>query len=483
MEIQSSSNKLQRKLGFWASLGGAVGLVVSGTAMVSLGAVGAEAGSATWLPALISLVPMLAVAAAYSELTAMFPGGGMISDYTMPVLGKFWSIMSILLGYILLISCDGGTQQIVGALALERMTGIPYIPIVVVMIILVLSVHLFGVQIYGRVQASLNVVMMGAFILIGCIGFFGLGESLGGSAPINELTPLQPETSWGAAMSCAGTAIWWYIGFEFICPMAEENKCPQKNIPKGLLIGLIIIFVADMLFVMGGVKYTDLEIMGSSSTPHIDIALAMCGQFGFIVITTVTVLAAFTSAVAHMAALPRMLYGMAHKKLAPKAFAYVHPKYRTPWVGIFFTAALFIITIIYMLFKGTDASVMIMLVNIACCTWLLSYSIAIIDVLIYRKKFPDFPRLFKVPFCIPVMVIALIGIAYCLWTMRYVWLVSGIAVAIFAIYSALWLKSKGMKLGEKESVSSLVKSIQERSEELPEWDEAVNAWMKEKDLA
>lgn len=481
MDNQTNS-KLSRKLGFGAALGGSVGLVVSGTAMLSVANVGGIAGDASWLPALIALIPMLAVASAYGELTAMFPGGGMIGDYTGPALGKFWGMIAVFCGYVLLIACDGGTQQVVGGLAVERWLGIDYLIVMAVFLALVLAVNLFGVQFYGKFEVYLTFTMMIIFLLLGISGCFGIGEIFGGNSDPRSLSIFEPQRGWEAAIGCAGTAMWWYIGFEFICPMAEENKAPHKNIPKALITGLLLVFTADMFFIYGGLQYSDIDVMANSSTPHIDVAMDTFGQIGFVIMTLITILASLTTAVAHMAALPRMLYGLAHKGLVPKAFAYIHPRFRTPWVGIFFTLALMLVAIIYMIIYGTDGEIMVMLINIACCTWIISYAIALINVLYYRKKYPDYPRLYKIPAGNIIMIIGLLGLIYCLCTMTYVWIPSCIAMCAFFAYGIIWFKKKGISLGEKESITELIRNIQNRSEELPEWDNAVNAWIKEKGL-
>lgn len=477
-----NSVKLKRTLGFGAALGGSVGLVVSGTAMLAVANVGGIAGDATWLSAIIALIPMLAVAAAYGELSSMFPGGGMIGDYTSPALGKFWSVISVFCGYLLLIACDGGTQQVVGALALERATGIPYLLTMVVCLLMVLAINLFGVQFYGKFEVVFTAGMMMIFLLLGVLGFFGAGAAFGGGGEARAIELFNPQNGWGSALSCVGSAMWWYIGFEFVCPMAEENKAPHKNIPKALLLGLLLVFVCDMFFVYGGLKFLNLETMATSSTPHIDIALATMGNIGFIVMTILTILACLTTAVAHMAALPRMLYGLAHKGLVPKAFAYLHPKYRTPWVGIFLTLFLMIVAIVYMVIYGTDAEIMVMLINIACCTWIISYAIALIDVLYYRAKNPDYPRLWKIPAGTLVMIIGLIGLGYALFTMTYVWIPAAIAMVVFFIYGIVWFKTHNIPLNEKESIATLVNNIKERSEALPEWDEAVEEWLQKEGL-
>lgn len=465
--------KLRRKLGIWAAIGASTGLVVSGTAMVALGQVAGIAGSGTWAPALIALIVMFPVAFAYGELTAMFPGSGMISDYTAPVLGKAVGVLALICAYVLLIACDGGTQQMIGALALEEITGVHYLVFAALLFCATVCTNIFGVQIYGRVEASLTVIMMGIFVLMALLGFFGVS----GQPPVNSIHLIDPENGWGTAVACAGSAVWWYIGFEFVCPMAEEMHKPQKHVPIALITCLLLVFAADMLFAYAGVKFVDLDVMANSSTPQIEIAKAAVGPWGYYVVTAITILAAFTSGIGHMAALPRMLYGMAHKNMVPKFFAYIHPKFRTPIYGILFTAALITLTIIYMAFNGTDAAIITTFVNIACCSWLVSYGVALVDVIVYRKKYPNYPRLWKAPGGTPVMVLGIIGIIYCIWTMSDVWLMTGAAIAAFCIYVICWFRYKKIPLGEKEPIQTLIKSVQERSESLPEWDEAVNKWL------
>lgn len=85
--MEQNNTKLKRVLGFGATYGAAMGLVVSGTAMFSVTQVAGQASHAVWITGLIGLIPIICAALAFSELSAMLPGGGMISDYTSPALG------------------------------------------------------------------------------------------------------------------------------------------------------------------------------------------------------------------------------------------------------------------------------------------------------------------------------------------------------------------------------------------------------------
>lgn len=467
--------KLRRVLGFWPAYGAAVGLVVSGTAMVSVGNVAGSAGRAAVLTGLIALVPMMAAAFAYGELTAMLPGGGMISEYTMPALGRFAAVFAVLSGYLVLISTDGGTQQVIGGLSVESLTGIPQYVVSWLLLGIVVLLNLFGVALYGRTEAIMTVGMMAAFLLIGLAGVAQLGETWGVAEPLAEQAPFFPAG--GAWLTAVGVAIWWFIGFEFACPIAEENVKPHRNIPRALWIGLISIYVFDVIFVWGISRYTPTDILTGSSIPHVDAAELMLGSAGKTVMTLLTIGAAITTANAEMAALPRMLYGMAREGLVPSFFAYIHPKYRTPWLGILFTTFLMGITTLYATLRGADIGIILTLILTACIAWMVSYAIAMVDVIVLRVKYPNYPRLWKAPGGIVTMVIGLVGVAYAIYTLADYLLYSLIYMALIAVYTFGWLKYKGFKLAETTPIEYVAKEIMDRSEKIQEWDDAVDEWL------
>lgn len=468
--------KLKRTLGFAAAYGAAVGLVVSGSAMFSVGNVGGTTGYATFITAFIALIPMMAAAFAYGELTAMLPGGGMISDYTVPALGRFWGAFALISGYVVLIACDGGTQLIMGGESMEQLCGIPQLAVTLFLAIAVVLINIFGVDFYGKSEAVITVLMMVIFAVLSLLGFFHVGEAFG-AEPINDSLGILPEGGWGTVMGAVGTAIWFFIGFEFACPMAEENKKPYKNIPYGLIIGLISIYVIDCIFSAASVRYTSLEVLTSSAIPHVEAAKAMLGNVGFLIMTLLTIMASFTTANSYCAALPRMLYGMARAGEVPQIFGRINPKTRTPVFGVIFTGALMLITIIYISVNGANADTVSSLISVACITWMVSYAIAMIDVLILRKKYPDYPRLWKAPFAKVTLPIGILGVVYAIFTLSDYLVAALICMAVVAVYCVVWMKMHGIAMFRPEPIEDLARDIQERSEYLEGWDEEVTKWL------
>lgn len=476
-----AKTKLKRTLGFAPAFGAAVGLVVSGTAMFSVGNLAGTTGYATFIVAAIALVPMMAAAFAFGELSAMLPGGGMISDYTLPALGRFWAMFSLLSGYVLLIACDGGTQLMMGGASVESITGIPQLAVTLALFAVVVLINVVGVSVYGAVESWVTVAMVVIFALLGIFGLLNVGEMFG-AVPVGAEMPFLPEGGWGTVFGSVGAAIWFFIGFEFACPMAEESKKPYRYIPYALIFGLLTIYAVDSVFAAAAARYTDAAVLATSAVPQIEAAQGMLGPLGAVVMTLLTILASFTTANAYCAALPRMLYGMAREGLMPKLFLKLSKRFRTPVNGIVFTALLMLVTMVYIGINGTNAETVSSLISVACITWMISYAIAMIDVLVLRKRYPDYPRLWKVPAAKVVLPIGILGVAYAIWTLFDFWLPAIIAMAIVALYVLIWMRVKHIDLGEKVLLAQTAVAIRETSEYLPVWDEAVEEWLRKQAL-
>lgn len=271
--MEQNNTKLKRVLGFGATYGAAMGLVVSGTAMFSVTQVAGQASHAVWITGLIGLIPIICAALAFSELSAMLPGGGMISDYTSPALGRFWGTLAVLGTYVLLAAADGSTQMAMSGYSLQDVTGIPAIVTSLVFLVLCLFINLFDVGVYGKFAGALPIGMMIAYMVLAICGALGVGESMGIAAPVGST--FLPSTGWAGVFGAVGSSIWWYIGFENCCPMAEETKEPYKVIPKALFAALITIYLIDIVFSYAALKYTDINVLLTSGVSHIDGSRAM----------------------------------------------------------------------------------------------------------------------------------------------------------------------------------------------------------------
>ena len=429
---QNQQVTLKRALGFWQSFGVAVGLVVAGTTMVSLNFNFGAIGPGFIIPAAIAGVVSILVATSYAELAAAIPGAGMIADYTKAAMGKGMSIFGVLTGYIVLISTAGACECYVGGQCAEYLLGINYKLFALICLVIFLIINLIGVESLGKSQIFLTFGMIAVLIVLGIGGLLDIGTP-GDPVPV----PIAPN-GWGAVWTGLGAGIWLYIGIEYICPMSEEVINPQKNVPRAMIAGVCTIFVADMLFGEAMVRYVpSLEALTTSDIPQLVAAESMYGMAGLVLVSIATIFAGCSSADSHMAAVPRMLYGLARDGLLPRIFAYLHPRFRTPWIAIFASFALMMIPFIV----GLDITSVMDFINIACTAWLISYIMIQVDVIILRKKYPKLHRPFKSPMYPIPQIISIIMILYAIWGMGTEIMLKTLPFEIgFIVYAVIWVK-------------------------------------------
>jgi amino acid transporter len=459
-------------MGFWQAYSTATGLVVAGTTMVSLGYSMGLVGPAFIVSAFIAMIVSILVAFSYAELSSILPGAGMIGDYTMAAMGRFMAIVAVLGGYIVLVSAAGAMESITAGLAAEMLTPqIDSTLFAIALVVLFCVVNLLGVDIFASTQVVLTLTMMIVTALLGAAGLLGIGTEV---AP--HAVAFNPA-GWGTVFQSLALGIWLYIGIEYVCPMAEEVKNPSRNIPRAMIFGLLTIFVADMLFGQAITRYVDLGALVGSTTPQVDGATAMFGQFGKVLIILVTILASASSINSHLAAVPRMLYGLAREGLLPKIFTYIHPRTRTPWTGII--AVFLLLCIPFLLSISMDLIATLILAS--CVTWLISYIIAQINVIILRKKYPNMERPFKTPFYPLPQILGLIATIYMIVTIHpeaamkiKIYSISGAFLAGIVIYAVIWLKYKKMPLFTPLSLEQIRGDISKHSESAPISDSSSN---------
>jgi amino acid transporter len=100
----------------------------------------------------------------------------------------------------------------------------------------------------------------------------------------------------------------------------------------------------------------------------------------------------------------RIFYTMARDGLLPKAFAVIHPKFRTPWIGTILLGILIAVAASFL-----PISILGDLVSLGTA---VAFSIVCLSVIFLRIKHPEMPRPFKVPGGIPT---AVAGILACLF--------------------------------------------------------------------
>jgi len=435
------AHELQKKLGFWSVLAVVVGSVVASSTLVSLGQGLGIAGLGFLIAMLAAWLLQHFSAQTYAELACMMPSAGGIRSYTRIALGALPAIVASISGFLIPNLLVAPTELAVAGNILANTFGHSIIAEYwgVILLVFVVFMNVVGVDIFSRLQIFLTVVMMVTLAVMGIVGIFELGNPIPHLSEVAFTNPL----GW-KIFGLTALAIWLYTGIEFVAPMAEETINANKNIPRAMVIGLILIFGVHLLYGFATLKYVPMDQLAASNAPHLLVAKAILGPFGEGLVSIVSVFASLSIMNSVTCVVPRILYGMGINKELPRIFGAVHRTFKTPFVSILFMGAG-----IGAFYLGgiAKAQNLIVYVMAGCSSWLLCYIIAHIDLIVLRFRYPNANRPYRsVLYPIP-QIIGSLGLIYCIFNMAptpemapQIYTIAGVLVGIAVLYGFIWLK-------------------------------------------
>jgi len=138
-----------------------------------------------------------------------------------------------------------------------------------------------------------------------------------------------------------------YIGFDAISTTAEECKNPQRDLPRAMMYSLgicTVLYTILALVLTGMVSYTELEV--GDPLAYVFEKLHINFMAGIISLSAVIAMASVF--LVFQLGQPRILMTMSRDGLLPKAFARVHPKFKTPSFATVFTGFMVAIPALFM---------------------------------------------------------------------------------------------------------------------------------------
>ncbi len=153
----------------------------------------------------------------------------------------------------------------------------------------------------------------------------------------------------GAVMMAVSGVFFAYIGFDAVSVLAEESKNPQRDLPRGMLLSLVIctiIYILLTLVLTGAVNYRNFDGVGDPLAFIFEPANLNVGWMQFFVAITAVVAMTSVLLVFQMGQ-PRIWMSMSRDGLLPQVFQRIHPKFKTPSFSTIVTGLVVGIPIIF----------------------------------------------------------------------------------------------------------------------------------------
>lgn len=437
-----AARKRKPSLGLTALLAVAIGLVVSQGVMVLMLQGAGIAGLGFLIPLALALALALTYVVSFAELALMIPRAGSLSSYTEVALGHFPAILATFSGYVVVAMFALSAELLLLDLIINEVyPGVfPHMSIAYGVLIGFTLLNLLGIDVFARLQSALALVMLVVLLALGLAAVTGSGSEQALTSAIgSDWNPMGTSV-----MTLVALAIWGFVGAEFVCPLVEESCRPERNVPWSMILGVSVIFVTIALYCVGALFYVPREELAGSALPHYLFATALFGEAGKIFLVIAAVTATCSTVNTSLAAIPRMLYGMAVNGQAFPQFKRLSKKHKAPWVAVLFVALISGVPVIFM---GDDPAAIGLLLLAAAIAWLLAYIICHLDVIALRRRYPDLPRPFRTPFY-PLPQI--LGIAGMLVSIYYVspapemtasiFYSAGAVLGLVSLIAVLWIK-------------------------------------------
>jgi len=210
---------------------------------------------------------------------------------------------------------------------------------ITIAVIAVLSlVNARGTRLGAGVQMVLTILKVGSLIGLALLPLLVLAfvADPHPRPTATNMAPLWPsdwaQVNWGKFGAAVVAVLWAYHGWMNLSTMAEDVKEPQRNLPLGLLGGVLVLIV---LYVSANVAFYSTvpqpEMAGLGNTPvATEFCFRLIGAAGTIVASAIVMTSVFGALNGNILVAPRLLYAMGDDGLAPKRLRKLHPRYRTP---------------------------------------------------------------------------------------------------------------------------------------------------------
>lgn len=328
MDHPALTPALRRRLGLPLLLLYGVGITVGAGIYVLIGAVAGHAGVyAPWSFALAAAAMALTVGS-YAELSTRFPVSAGEAAYVRAATksraaSTAVGLLTLLIGIVASATVSLGAAGYIG-----EYVALPRGVIAGAVLIALGTVAAWGILESVLIASVFTLIEVGGLALIVVAG---LQAGVPVAAVLTTPPPLEPAVLSGIGYASL-LAFFAFIGFEDLANVVEEAKVPHRDIPRAMVLTLIVSTLLYLLVAAIAVAAVPPEALAASPAP---LALVMRSLTGAspLLISLIAIVATLNTILAQLSMAARVIYGMAKQNDLPAALGAVHARTGTPVVA------------------------------------------------------------------------------------------------------------------------------------------------------
>lgn len=316
-----------------------VGVMVGAGVYVLIGKIVGILGGAAWLAFVAAALAALPTGLSYAELASRHPHSAGEAIFADRAFGR--PLLTFVVGFLVFASGVASTAAVGHGFFdyLGELWDLPNtarLPIIAGFLLVLALINHRGIRESTWINSICTIASVVALALL-----IGVGIPHWSGAVLLDVGT-APRDSDPGSLVIAGAALAFYafIGFEDICNVADEVRSPSRAIPRAILLALGITTLVYVGIAITLVCVVPATQAASDSAPLVELSRRLLPSIPPGWLAVVALLAVTNTALFNQIMCSRMLWGMARDRVLPPAFAKIHPRRRTPTVGIWVTFAL-----------------------------------------------------------------------------------------------------------------------------------------------
>ena len=197
--------------------------------------------------------------------------------------------------------------------------------------------------------------------------------------------------------------IWFFLAIEGVPLAAEETRDPQRDMPRGLIVGMLTLLVFAALILVFGPGGGGSAVMQDSDNPLVDALQAPAAYGGGNALSSFVNVVGLAGLVASffsiIFAYSRQMFALSRAGYLPKVLSLTGRR-RTPWVALIVPGVIGFL----MALTGDGAT----LINIAVFGATVSYALMMLSHIVLRRREPDLERPYRTPGGVATSGVALV---------------------------------------------------------------------------
>ena len=327
--MPSINSQLKRSLTLPMLILYGLGTTIGGGIYVLVGKVAARADMLAPLSFVAAALLSAFTALAFAELSSRYPKSAGEAVYVQQAFDR--KSLTVTIGILVVLNgCISAAALANGFVGYLQV----FIPMPEWIAIIAITATLGLLAIWGIGQLVMSAAVITLIEIAGLMLIIWVARSDLATFParLNEFNPGLNSTMWLGILSGSFLAFYAFIGFEDMVNVAEEVLDVEKNLPRAIIVTLVLTTLIYCLVTLAAVLAVPPEKLGQQDVPLTYIYAAKTGSDATL-ISLISLLAIVNGGLIQMIMASRVLYGMSRQSLLPEQLHFmadINPRTRTP---------------------------------------------------------------------------------------------------------------------------------------------------------